>query len=44
MDAVTTKFEPELVDDVEGPFTEMSKNFIAVIWSRWPRSLRKRVD
>lgn len=30
LDAVTTKVDPE-VDDVEGTFAEMSKNFIAVI-------------
>jgi len=43
LDAVTIKFDPE-VDDVEGRFAEMSKNFIAVIWSRWPRNLWKRIN
>lgn len=38
LDAVTTKVDPE-ADDVEGTLAKISKNFMAVTWSRWPRSL-----
>ena len=43
LDAVTTKIDPE-ADDVDGTLAEISKNFMAVIWSRWPRSLCKGVN
>jgi hypothetical protein len=33
LDAVMTKVDPE-VDDVEGALVVISRNFIAVIWSR----------